>query len=154
MELDKIDRKILAILQNNNRIANVELAEEVGLSPPACHKRVKRLRDDNIIVGDVSLVNPELSGNKLTLLVSVEMERDRKDVYDAFKRVVSKAPEVRHCYQITGNYDFMMVVTVPDIQAYESFVDRVLHTEANIRKFQTSVSLRTVKSSTEIPLNG
>ncbi|WP_111638722.1 Lrp/AsnC family transcriptional regulator [Marinomonas shanghaiensis] len=154
MELDKIDRKILAILQNNNRIANVELAEEVGLSPPACHKRVKRLRDDNIIVGDVSLVNPELSGNKLTLLVSVEMERDRKDVYDAFKRVISKAPEVRHCYQITGNYDFMMVVTVPDIQAYESFVDRVLHTEANIRKFQTSVSLRTVKSSTEIPLNG
>ncbi|MCW4631118.1 MULTISPECIES: Lrp/AsnC family transcriptional regulator [Marinomonas] len=154
MELDKIDRKILAILQRNNRIANVELAEEVGLSPPACHKRVKRLRDDNIIVGDVSIVNPELSGNKLTLLVSVEMERDRKEVYDAFKRVVSKAPEVRHCYQITGSYDFMMVVTVPDIQAYESFVDRVLHTEANIRKFQTSVSLRTVKSSTEIPLNG
>jgi Lrp/AsnC family transcriptional regulator, leucine-responsive regulatory protein len=153
MELDKIDRKILAILQRSNRIANVELAEEVGLSPPACHKRVKRLRDDNIIVGDVSIVNPELSGNKLTLLVSVEMERDRKDVYDAFKRVVSKAPEVRHCYQITGSYDFMMVVTVPDIQAYESFVDRVLHTEANIRKFQTSVSLRTVKSSTEIHLS-
>ncbi|MGO2356411.1 MAG: Lrp/AsnC family transcriptional regulator [Marinomonas foliarum] len=153
MELDKIDRKILVILQRNNRIANVELAEEVGLSPPACHKRVKRLRDDNIIVGDVAIVNPELSGNKLTLLVSVEMERDRKDVYDAFKRVVSKAPEVRHCYQITGSYDFMMVVTVPDIQAFESFVDRVLHTEANIRKFQTSVSLRTVKSSTEIHLS-
>ncbi|UTV98969.1 Lrp/AsnC family transcriptional regulator [Marinomonas rhizomae] len=152
MELDKIDRKILVILQRNNRIANVELAEEVGLSPPACHKRVKRLRDDNIIVGDVAIVNPELSGNKLTLLVSVEMERDRKDVYDAFKRVVSKAPEVRHCYQITGGYDFMMVVTVPDIQAFESFVDRVLHTEANIRKFQTSVSLRTVKSSTEVHL--
>ncbi|RBP79564.1 Lrp/AsnC family transcriptional regulator [Marinomonas rhizomae] len=152
MELDKIDRNILVILQRNNRIANVELAEEVGLSPPACHKRVKRLRDDNIIVGDVALVNPELSGNKLTLLVSVEMERDRKDVYDAFKHVISKANEVRHCYQITGGYDFMMVVTVPDIQAYESFVDRVLHTEANIRKFQTSVSLRTVKSSTEIHL--
>lgn len=153
MELDKIDQKILAILQRNNRIANVELAEDVGLSPPACHKRVKRLRDDSIIIGDVSIVNPELSGNKLTLLVSVEMERDRKDVYDAFKRVVSKAPEVRHCYQITGSYDFMMVVTVPDVQAYESFVDRVLHTEANIRKFQTSVSLRTVKSTTEIHLS-
>lgn len=65
MELDKIDQKILAILQRNNRIANVELAEDVGLSPPACHKRVKRLRDDNIIIGDVSIVNPELSGNKL-----------------------------------------------------------------------------------------
>ena len=69
MELDKIDRKILVILQRNNRIANVELAEEVGLTPPACHKWVKRLSDDNIIIGDVAIVNPELSGNKLKHLV-------------------------------------------------------------------------------------
>lgn len=153
MELDKIDRKILSILQRDNRIANVELAEEVGLSPPACHKRVKRLRDDNIIIGDVSLVNPELTGNKLTLLVSVEMERDRKEIYDDFKRAINKAPEVRHCYQITGTYDFMMIVIVPNIEAYEHFVDRVIHTDANIRKFQTSVSLRTVKTTTVINLN-
>jgi len=153
MELDNIDRKILTILQRNNRLANVELAEEVGLSPPACHKRVKRLRDENIIIGDVSILNPELTGNKLTLLVSVEMERDRKDVYDAFKRVVNQAPEVKHCYQITGNYDFVMVVTVPDIQDFERFVDQVLHTDTNIRKFQTSVSLRTVKSTTEVQLS-
>ncbi|ADZ90182.1 Lrp/AsnC family transcriptional regulator [Marinomonas mediterranea] len=153
MELDNIDRKILTVLQRNNRIANVELAEEVGLSPPACHKRVKRLRDENIIVGDVSLLNPELTGNKLTLLVSVEMERDRKEIYDAFKRVINRSSEVKHCYQITGNYDFVMVVVVPDMQAFEEFVDRVLHTDANIRKFQTSVSLRTVKTTTEIPLN-
>ncbi|MFT2110626.1 Lrp/AsnC family transcriptional regulator [Marinomonas sp. 2405UD68-3] len=152
MELDNIDRKILTILQRTNRIANVELAEEVGLSPPACHKRVKRLRDENVIVGDVSIINPELTGNKLTLLVSVEMERDRKEMYDAFRRVASKAPEVTHCYQTTGNYDFMMIVTVADIQAFERFVERVLHTDANIRKFQTSVSLRTVKNTTEIHL--
>ncbi|MBJ7538740.1 Lrp/AsnC family transcriptional regulator [Marinomonas transparens] len=153
MELDNIDRKILGILQRNNRLANVELAEEVGLSPPACHKRVKRLRDENIIIGDVSILNPELTGNKLTLLVSVEMERDRKEVYDAFKRVVNQAPEVKHCYQITGNYDFVMVVGVPDMQAFERFVDQVLHTDTNIRKFQTSVSLRTVKSTTEVQLS-
>ncbi|WCN12309.1 AsnC family transcriptional regulator [Marinomonas mediterranea] len=153
MELDNIDRKILTVLQRNNRLANVELAEEVGLSPPACHKRVKRLRDENIIVGDVSLLNPELTGNKLTLLVSVEMERDRKEIYDAFKRVINRSSEVKHCYQIIGNYDFVMVVVVPDMQAFEEFVDRVLHTDANIRKFQTSVSLRTVKTTTEIPLN-
>jgi Lrp/AsnC family leucine-responsive transcriptional regulator len=153
MEIDNLDRKILTILQRNNRIANVELAEEVGLSPPACHKRVKRLRDDSIIVGDVSLVNPELTGNKLTLLVSVEMERDRKEIYDDFKRAISNAPEVRHCYQITGSYDFMMIVIVPDIQAYERFVDRVIHTDTNIRKFQTSVSLRTVKTTTQINLS-
>jgi Lrp/AsnC family leucine-responsive transcriptional regulator len=153
MEIDNLDRKILTILQRNNRIANIDLAEEVGLSPPACHKRVKRLRDNNIIVGDVSLVNPELTGNKLTLLVSVEMERDRKEIYDDFKRSISNATEVRHCYQITGSYDFMMIVIVPDIQAYERFVDRVIHTDTNIRKFQTSVSLRTVKTTTQINLD-
>ncbi|MCB5161576.1 Lrp/AsnC family transcriptional regulator [Marinomonas algarum] len=152
MELDKIDKKILNILQRNNRIANIELAEEVGLSPPACHKRVKRLRDSNVIVADVSLVNPEVCGNKLTLLVSVEMERDRKDVYDGFKLAISKAPEVMHCYQITGTYDFMVIVTVPNMEAYETFVDRVIHTDVNVRKFHTSVSLRTVKSSTAIAL--
>lgn len=77
MEIDRLDRKILSILQKNNRIPNVELAEEVGLSPPACLKRVKRLREDNVITGDVSIINPELAGNKMNLIVSVEMERDR-----------------------------------------------------------------------------
>jgi Lrp/AsnC family leucine-responsive transcriptional regulator len=113
MEIDNLDRKILTILQRNNRIANIDLAEEVGLSPPACHKRVKQLRNNHIIIGDVSLVNPELTGNKLTLLVSVEMERDRKEIYDDFKRSISNSTEVRHSYQITGSYHFMMIVIVP-----------------------------------------
>lgn len=77
MEIDRIDRSILSLLQKNNRIANIDLAEAVGLSPPACLKRVKRLREGKIIVGDVALINPALAGNKMTLIVSVEMERDR-----------------------------------------------------------------------------
>ena len=85
MEIDRLDRKILAVLQTNNRIANVDLAEEVGLSPPACLKRVKRLREGKVIVRDVSIVNPSLAGNKLTLIVSIEMERDRGDIYSQFR---------------------------------------------------------------------
>ncbi|MCG9595787.1 Lrp/AsnC family transcriptional regulator [Vibrio sp. Isolate25] len=150
MEIDRLDRKILAILQKNNRIANVELAEEVGLSPPACLKRVKRLREEKVIIGDVSIINPELAGNKMNLIVSVEMERDRPDIYSVFRQSVMKAPEVTQCYQITGGYDFMLVVSVPNISAYEKFIERVLHQDKNIRKFQTSVSTRTVKFSTEV----
>ncbi|MGC9401391.1 Lrp/AsnC family transcriptional regulator [Vibrio genomosp. F10] len=152
MQIDRIDRKILATLQKGNRISNIELAELVGLSPPACLKRVKRLREESIIVGDVSIINPELAGRTMTLLVSVEMERDRADIYQIFRQSILKAPEVTQCYQISGSYDFMLVVTVKDIQAYEQFVERVLHTDLNIRKFHTSVSLRTVKFSTEIQL--
>lgn len=150
MEIDRIDRKILAILQANNRIANVDLAEEVGLSPPACLKRVKRLRHEKVIIGDVALINPALAGNKMTLLVSVEMERDRGDIYSVFRQSVEQAPEVTQCYQITGGYDFMLVISVPDIQAYERFIERVLHQDKNIRKFHTSVSTKTVKFSTGV----
>ena len=152
MKIDRIDKKILIALQRNNRIPNLELAELVGLSPPACLKRVKRLREEKVIVGDVSIINPELAGNAMTLIVSVEMERDRADIYQVFRKSILEAPEVTQCYQISGNYDFILVVKVKDIQGYEHFVERVLHTDLNIRKFHSSVSLRTVKFSTEIEL--
>ena len=152
MIIDRIDKKILVALQRDNRISNLELAERVGLSPPACLKRVKRLRKEGVIIGDVSIINPELAGNTMTLIVSVEMDRDRADIYQAFRKSILKAPEVTQCYQISGNYDFMLVVKVKDIQGYEHFVERVLHSDLNIRKFHSSVSLRTVKFSTEINL--
>jgi Lrp/AsnC family leucine-responsive transcriptional regulator len=148
MEIDKLDRRILVRLQQDNKISNVGLAAEVGLSPPACLKRVKRLRDSGVIYADVALVNPELAGNKMTLMVSVEMERDRKDIYQVFRQSILHAPEVTQCYQITGSYDFVLIVCVADIQAYENFVERVLHTDLNIRKFHTSISIRTVKFTT------
>ncbi|MEZ8826879.1 Lrp/AsnC family transcriptional regulator [Vibrio amylolyticus] len=152
MEIDRIDRSILAELQKNNRISNLSLAELVGLSPPACLKRVKRMREAGVIVADVSIIDPELTGNKMTLVVSVEMERDRADIYQVFRKSILKAPEVTQCYQISGSYDFMLIVTVKDIQAYESFVERVLRKDLNIRKFHTSVSMRTVKFSTALNL--
>jgi Lrp/AsnC family leucine-responsive transcriptional regulator len=152
MKIDRIDKKILIALQKNNRIPNLELAELVGLSPPACLKRVKRLREEGIIVGDVSIINPQLADNAMTLIVSVEMERDRADIYQVFRKSILKAPEVTQCYQISGNYDFMLVVKVKDIQGYEHFVERVLHTDLNIRKFHSSISLRTVKFTTEVEL--
>lgn len=152
MELDRIDRHILMQLQKNNRTPNIELADIVGLSAPACLKRIKRLRDNNVIIGDVAIINPELAGNKLTLVVSVEMERDRADIYNIFRQSIIKASEVTQCYQISGSYDFVLIIVVKDILAYELFVERVLHTDLNIRKFHTSVSLRTVKFSTEIEM--
>ncbi|WP_066015273.1 Lrp/AsnC family transcriptional regulator [Endozoicomonas atrinae] len=152
MSLDRIDRRILTVLQENNRLTNVELAEQVGLSPPACLKRVRQLRESGVIIGDVSLVNPELSGNKMTMLVSVEMERDRKDIYAQFQNSINRAPEVIECYQTTGSYDFVLIVCVRDIQAYEAFLERVLRADPNIRKFQSSVSIRRIKYSTAIDI--
>ncbi|KKD60264.1 ArsR family transcriptional regulator [Grimontia sp. AD028] len=152
MKIDRIDKRILMALQTDNRIANVELAERVGLSPPACLKRVKRLRDEGVIAKDVSILNPDLAGVKMTMIVSVEMERDRREIYQLFRASILKAPEVTQCYQISGSYDFVLIVNVPDIKAYEAFVERVLHTDLNIRKFHTSVARRQVKFETAIGL--
>lgn len=152
MGVDRIDRAILMRLQKNNRIKNIELAEEVGLSAPACLKRVKRLRESGIIASDVSIIDPHLAGNKMTIIVSIEMERDRVDIYDKFKKSMLEQNEVTQCYQISGRYDFMLIICVQDIQAYEVFVERVFHTDLNIRKFYTSISLRTIKHNTAIEL--
>ncbi len=152
MEIDRLDRKILMVLQKNNKILNVDLAEEVGLSPPACLKRVKRLREGEAIIGDVSLVNPELAGNIMTFVVSIEMDRDRGDIYKRFRTLILKYPEVTQCYQISGSYDFLLIVRVINISEYEQFLDGSLRKDLNIRKFHTSISLRTVKFSTEVDL--
>ena len=133
-------------------MANVELADRVGLSPPACLKRVKRLREFGVITADVSLLNPKLAGSQMRMIVSIEMERDRGDIYQQFRRSINAAKEVTQCYQVTGEYDFVLIVTVAGIEAFEAFVERVLHADLNIRKFRTAISIRQVKFTTEIAL--
>ena len=152
MDIDGLDRKILVHLQRNNRMANVELADRVGLSPPACLKRVKRLREFGVITADVSLLNPKLAGSQMCMIVSIEMERDRGDIYQQFRRSINDAKEVTQCYQVTGEYDFVLIVTVAGIEAFEAFVERVLHADLNIRKFRTAISIRQVTFTTEIAL--
>jgi Lrp/AsnC family leucine-responsive transcriptional regulator len=88
-------------------------------------KRVKRLREKGVIIGDVSIISPKLAGNTMTLIVSVEMERDRADIYQVFRKSILKAPEMTQSYQILGSYDFMLVVTMKDIQGYEQFAEHV-----------------------------
>ena len=152
MDIDGLDRKILVHLQRNNRMANVELADRVGLSPPACLKRVKRLREFGVITADVALLNPKLAGSQMHMIVSIEMDRDRGDIYQQFRRSINAAKEVTQCYQVTGEYDFVLIVTVAGIEAFEAFVERVLHADLNIRKFRTAISIRQVKFTTEIAL--
>src|SRR5690606_34135227 len=102
MRLDRIDRRILALLQRDSSVTNLALAEQVGLSPPACLKRVKRLKDEGVIAREVALIAPEKLGQLLHVVVEVVMERDRKDLYAAFLRRVETAREVKQCYQVTG----------------------------------------------------
>jgi len=152
MEIDRIDRAILMQLQKNNQIRNMDLAEQVGLSAPACLKRVKRLRASGVILQDISVIDSQLAGNTMTLIVSVEMERDRGDIYDHFKQQMYAENAVMQCYQISGQFDFVLVIVIQNIEKYEQFVERVFHSNTHIRKFHTAIALRTVKQSTTVNL--
>ena len=152
MLLDRIDKHILNQLQQDNRISNQALAEKVGLSAPACLKRVRKLRESGIIMADVSIVNPEAVGHRINVIVEVEMDRDQLDIYEAFNRKMLAAPEVAQCYQVTGEVDFLLMVLVPDMQAYEAFARRELASDPNLRKFRSLISLRREKFQTAIEL--
>lgn len=152
MELSKLDRRILNILQHNNRITNVALAEEVGLSPPACLKRVKQLRESQVITKDVAILDAAKAGIGVTMIVEVEMERDSTDLNQHFIKRVKEAGEVNQCYQVCGEVDFVLIVNVVDMTAFKQFADRVLYTEPNMRKFRTLISTTQEKFTTAIPL--
>ena len=153
VELDDIDRRILALLQEDNQITNLALAERVGLSPPACLKRVRRLRDEQVVVKDVALVDPDKVGQSIVAFVGVELDRQREDVLAAFERKMSSEPEVQQCYFVSGETDYLLVVTCRDMEAYNEFARRVLANEHNIKRFRTSFNLSRVKYTTTVPID-
>jgi Lrp/AsnC family leucine-responsive transcriptional regulator len=151
-ELDAIDRRILDVLQDGNQITNLALADRVGLSAPACLKRVRRLRAEKIIVKDVSVLDPESVGQSIVAFVGVELDRQREDVLAAFERKIAAEAEVQQCYFVSGEIDYLLTVVCRDMDAYNGFARRVLANEHNIKRFRTSFSLSRVKYETRIPL--
>lgn len=150
--LDRIDLKILDVLQEDNQITNLDLAARVGLSPPPCLRRVRRLRALGIIVRDVALVDPAKVGRAITAFVGVELDRQREDVLANFERKVLAEPEVQQCYFVSGEVDYLLVVTCADMPSYNAFARRVLANEHNIKRFRTSFTLSRVKYETKLPL--
>ncbi len=150
--LDAIDRKILALLQEDNQITNQDLAARVGISPPPCHRRVRRLRETGVIHRDVSLIDPVKVGRSLIVFSSITLERQREDLLENFERKMVRCPEVMQCYFVSGDADYLVVVSVSDMAHYNEFARRVFANEPNIRMFRSSFCLARVKYDTKIPL--
>jgi Lrp/AsnC family transcriptional regulator, leucine-responsive regulatory protein len=150
--LDAIDRKILNILQDDNQVTNLELAERVGLSPPPCLRRVRQLHASGVITKDVAIVDPAKVGRTITAFVGVELDRQREDVLASFERKIRAEPEVQQCYFVSGDIDYLLVVTCLDMDSYNSFARRVLANEHNIKRFRTSFNLSRVKYETKVPV--
>ena len=151
LKLDRIDRKILNILQKNNKITNVELAELVHLSAPPCLRRVHRLRDLGVIK-DVAIIDPFKAGKTLTIFVSITLELQRETLLEAFEKKMLAHDEVKQCYFVSGDIDYILVVQMEDMNHYHEFSRRVFSSEENIRSYRSVFCLNRVKYDTSILL--
>ncbi|WP_037434236.1 Lrp/AsnC family transcriptional regulator [Sinorhizobium fredii] len=150
--MDDLDRRILAELQKNNRLSFAELAVLVNSSAASCMRRVNKLRSDRVIIADISLVDPKALGKSLTVVVTVELDRERLDLLDEFKRAMRAAKEVTQCYMVTGDADFVLTVAVEDVEAFDVFVKTKLYTNPNVRKFRSMIALDRVKFDPRVPV--
>lgn len=153
MKLDRTDRRILQLLQRNDRISNLELADAVGLSPTPCSRRVKRLEESGLITGHVALLDQSMLGLKLTAFIGISMDRHTPDRFEAFESEVRQYPEVMQCSVVTGQTsDYLLKAVVPDMEYYEKFLLGRLTRIPGVTGVHSSFELRRVVLRTELPL--
>ncbi len=151
--LDRIDKHILRLMQSNGRISNLELAEQVGLSPTPCSRRVKRLEDSGIIDRHVTLLNPETLGLSLTAIIGISMDRHTPDRFEAFEKAIAHMPEIIECNIVTGQAaDFLVKAVVKDMRHYEKFLLGHLTRLKGVTGVHSSFVLRQLINKTELPV--
>ncbi len=151
-KIDAADRAILAILQRDNRTPHRLIAHEVNLSAPAVQRRVRRLEASGVISSNVAVIDPARVGRPITIIVEVEVVSEKAAEVDALKKVFTTARGVQQCYYVTGEFDFVLVVTVATMAAYEALTREIFFSNPNVRRFRTLVAMDLVKVSLNVPL--
>jgi DNA-binding Lrp family transcriptional regulator len=151
--LDEIDWKILAKLQENARIANVELADEVHLSPSPCLARVRALERQGFIRRYVTLLDPRAIGLGVNVFIQVRLERQIDSALKSFEAAVIHRSEIMECYLMTGTSDYLLRVVVSDLDAFQEFVTDFLAKIPGVGNIQSSIALKQVKYKTALPID-
>ena len=152
--LDKIASRILEIIQEEARISNTDLADRVGLSPSPCWRRVRALESNGIIERYVTLVNAKAVGLPINVFATVTLEKQVEPALEAFEKAVTERPEVMECNLMTGEFDYLLRVVVPDLAAYERFLMDHLTRIKGIASIKSSFSLKQVCYKTALPVPG
>ena len=150
--LDRIDRKILSILQEDGRIANLKLAEAVALSPTAVLARVQRLTREGYILGYEARLNPMKLGAGMLVFVEVLLDRTTLNVFDQFKAAVQVHPEIMECHLVAGGFDYLLKTRAADMNAYRVFAGNVLWQLPGVRETRTYAVMEEVKHSSHLHL--
>ncbi len=152
--LDRIDRRLLALLQDDARLTVAELAERVSLSTSPCWRRIRRLEQAGYIAGYHARLSPEKLGFGITAFVSVVMGSHTREVARAFEATVQDIPQVIACHNVSGEYDFLLEVVASDLAAYGEFARNVLQALPGVRELHSSFSLMSIKATRQLPLPG
>ena len=151
-DLDRTDRKILKALQADGRIANVDLAEKVGLSPTSTSDRVKRLQREGFIAGYGARLDPHRLGLGLLVFVEVSLDKTTPDVFEKFAEAVKRAPEVLECHMVAGGFDYLVKTRVGDMAAYRRFLGEILLALPGVKETRTYAVMEEVKSDGMLPV--
>ncbi|MFT6657256.1 Lrp/AsnC family transcriptional regulator [Maritalea sp.] len=151
MKLDALDKKIVAILQQEGRIRTIDLAERIGLSPTPCARRIVRLEEEGVITGYTATINQDKMGLPISIFVSVELENQGAEALQRFEKDVVSFEEVMECFIMTGSQDFLMRVVAADLASYERFLQEKLTRVPGIRMIRSRFALRRIVKRNRLP---
>lgn len=152
IELDPLDRRILDCIQADGRVSNADLADKVGLSPSACHRRLRRLEEEGVVEGYVALLNGAALGRGTSVFVQITLDRQQEQDLRAFEARVMECPEVMECYLMAGDSDYLLRVLVADGSDYERLHTQTLTRLPGVARVRSSFTLRTVAKRTALPM--
>lgn len=153
MELDKIDRKILALIQQNANMPASEIAEQVNLSQPPCWRRIKRLEEEGYIVQRAGILSRKKLGLDVVIYTEVKLTANGRQEVHAFEKSICAIPEVTECYVMLGRIDFLLRIVTKDVESYEKLYRDHLSLLPGIQELNSSVAMNEVKYTTELPLH-
>jgi DNA-binding Lrp family transcriptional regulator len=153
MKLSKQDLKILELLQIDVKTSVEHLSEEVGLSTASIQRHLKRLRDNKVIAQEVAIISPDSVNQSMTFIISVQLNRNYNDCFNYFKNKVKNNNNIQQCYYITGEADFVLIVTAKDMENFEEFTQLFFFSDIAVLHFKTSVVMGRTKVSLALPLN-
>jgi len=152
IELTEIDRTLLRLLQSNAKTRLDDLSEQAGASTATVQRRLRYMRDTGVMAGDTITIDPETVGLGMTFVILVEMERERLDILDAFRRKIDAEERIQQCYYITGEADFALIALARDMNDYRDLIQRLFFDDANVKRFRTSVVMERTKVGNFVPV--
>ena len=156
MELDRFDRQLLNLVQEDSAQTTEQLAAKVPLSPSAIQRRLRRMREQGVISREIAVVDARKVGRSTSFVVSIQVERERPELLGELRRWLASQEHVKQAFYVTGEADFVLVICAPDTETYDALMARLVSENPNVKRFTTNVALSVVKRGLTItvPLDG